>query len=194
MTRNESERTVLPRKPSLSLGEEDPAFYEALGRAIKVARTQQDLSRKSLAERAGVSYAYLSDIETGRGRPSSKALLAVAGALGRTPSELLHEAELYGAMREMADPHASPPAIGAAPRSPWFHASAGDRPAPAPQSLPASGPTRTEWQRLARSRLSGRTASERAELHAIVDGLSDDDVHAVLEIARRLLGLPSSRT
>lgn len=194
MTRNESERTVLPRKPSLSLSEEDPAFYEALGRAIKVARTQQDLSRKTLAERAGVSYAYLSDIETGRGRPSSKALLAVAGALGRTPSELLHEAELYGAMREMeaTEPLASPPAIGAAPRSAWFHATG--RESPVAQVRAATSPTRTEWQRLARSRLSGRTAGERAELHSIVDGLSDDDVHAVLEIARRLLGLPPARS
>jgi transcriptional regulator with XRE-family HTH domain len=175
----------LPGKASLSLTEEDPRYYEALGRAIKVARTQQDLSRKTLAQRAGVSYAYLSDIETGRGRPSSKALLAVAGALGRTPSELLQEAELYGAMRELSETP-DEPTPGA---SPWFHAGAGQ---PASRAAASETPpamlTRTEWQHLARSRLSGRSSSERAELHAIVDGLSDDDVRVVLQIARRLLG------
>lgn len=194
MTRNADptrpDQATLPRKPSPSFTEEDPRYYEALGRAIKVARTQQDLSRKTLAERAGVSYAYLSDIETGRGRPSSKALLAVAGALGRTPSELLQEAELYGAIRELSEaPDATEmPEGGASSPSPWFHAAVRT-----PSSQPSSEPppvalSRSEWQQLARSRLSGRSSSERAELHAIVDGLSDDDVQAVLQIARRLLG------
>ncbi len=190
------ERAGLPRKPSPSFGEEDPRYYEALGRAIKVARTQQDLSRKTLAARAGVSYAYLSDIETGRGRPSSKALLAVAGALGRTPSELLQEAELYGAMRELAE---APEEVGfsgpsAPAASPWFHSGARRPPAAASMEPPPAALSRTEWQQLARSRLSGRASSERAELHAIVDGLSDDDVLAVLQIARRLLGPAPPRT
>lgn len=164
-------------------------FYESLGRAIKVARTQQDLGRRTLAERSGVSYAYLSDIETGRGRPSSKALLAIAGALGRTPSELLQEAELYGAMQELAAPSEAPSPAGAqlAPEEArqWFHAQPTLRSSP-----PSDEPTqlaRTEWQRLARSRLAGRTADERSELHAIVDGLSDDDARMLLQLARRLL-------
>ena len=58
---------------------QDPAYYEALGRAIKVARTELGLSRKELAARAKISYPYIADIESGRGRPSSSALLAVVG-------------------------------------------------------------------------------------------------------------------
>ena len=112
--------------PQAVLPEEDPGYYESLGRAVKVARTQQDLSRKTLAERAGVSYAYLSDIETGRGRPSSKALMAVAGALGRSPAELLQEAELYGAMRDLSTarvaPDAAPPSPASEQDRSWFHA------------------------------------------------------------------------
>ena len=176
------------RKPSFS--EEDPAFYEALGRAIKVARTQQDLGRRTLAERSGVSYAYLSDIETGRGRPSSKALLAIAGALGRAPSELLQEAEMYGAMQERSTPSAPASVAGRAQVAPqearqWFHTQASARSASVSDELTQLA--RTEWQRLARSRLAGRTAVERGELHAIVDGLSDDDASMLLQLARRLL-------
>lgn len=172
----------------------DPAFYEALGRAIKVARTQQDVSRKDLAERAGVSYAYLSDIETGRGRPSSKALLAIAGALGRTPSELLQEAELYGALHDMATTEPTELAMLSSPATEepadrrWFHASASAT-APPPSASPRPRvPTREQLQRMARSRLAGQAASTREELHSIVDGLSDDDVEMVLGLARRLLG------
>lgn len=194
MTRNadpsESTRGGLPRKPSLP--DEDPRYYEALGRAIKVARTQQDLSRRTLAERAGVSYAYLSDIETGRGRPSSKALLAVAAALGRSPSELLQEAELYGAMRELSDPAPqgddTPSDVGAREVARWFHAGPAPRPASSIEAVAPVALTRTEWQRLARSRMSGQTASEREELHGLVEGLSDDDVAVILAIARRLFG------
>jgi transcriptional regulator with XRE-family HTH domain len=177
----------------------DPGFYEALGRAIKVARTQQGVSRKELAEGAGVSYAYLSDIETGRGRPSSKALLAVAGALGRTPSELLQEAELYGALHDMASEPEDLRAVGSpAPEAisarSWFHASASAS-APPAASPPASSararvPTREQLQRLARSRLAGRSETAREALHEVVEGLSDEDVAMVLDLARRLLRRP----
>ena len=73
-------------RPGRCLATKVPEFYEGLGRAIKVARTAMGLERKELAERAGVSYAYLSDIETGRGRPGSRSFLAIAEALDRSPS------------------------------------------------------------------------------------------------------------
>ncbi|HEX6843500.1 MAG TPA: helix-turn-helix transcriptional regulator [Actinomycetota bacterium] len=179
--------------------EGDPAFFEALGRAIKVARTQQDLSRKALASRAKVSYAYLSDIETGRGRPSSKALLAIAHALGRTPSELLQEAEMYGALHEMsAEPPPAEAAGAAEDRRPsWFHAD--DASASLPSAAASAAPvslgevamhresTRTQLQRLARSRLESRSDATRAELHRVVEGLSDADAAMLLDLARRLL-------
>ncbi len=69
-------------------------FYEALGRAIKVARTEQGLERKELARLSGLSYPYLSEIEKGKKRASTEALLPIARALGLRQSELLERAEL----------------------------------------------------------------------------------------------------
>ncbi len=66
---------------------------EAIGRAIRVIRTEQGLSRKELAERSGLSYPYVSEIETGKKSPSSKALRAIADAVGLPPHELFAAAE-----------------------------------------------------------------------------------------------------
>ncbi len=68
-------------------------FYRALGRAIKVTRTEQGLERKELARRSGLSYPYLSEIEKGTKRASTEALLPIARALGLRQSELLERAE-----------------------------------------------------------------------------------------------------
>lgn len=68
-------------------------YYEFLGRAIKVERTARGMDRKILAERAGLSYPYVSEIENGSKRPSSQAVLQIAGALGLEPSELMAVAE-----------------------------------------------------------------------------------------------------
>jgi len=68
-------------------------FYAALGRAIRVTRTEQGLERKELARRSGLSYPYLSEIEKGKKRASTEALLPIARALGLRQSELLQRAE-----------------------------------------------------------------------------------------------------
>ena len=68
-------------------------FYEALGRAIKVTRTEQGLERKELARLSRLSYPYLSEIEKGKKRASTEALLPIARALGLRHSELLERAE-----------------------------------------------------------------------------------------------------
>lgn len=68
-------------------------FYEALGRAIKVTRTEQGLERKELARISGLSYPYLSEIEKGKKRASTEALLPIGRALGLRQSELLERAE-----------------------------------------------------------------------------------------------------
>ena len=68
---------------------------EGLGRAIKVRRTGLDLSRKELAERAGVSYSYLAEIEKGSKSPSSKKLGKIAEALGLALHQLLESAESW---------------------------------------------------------------------------------------------------
>ena len=68
-------------------------FYESLGRAIKVTRTEQGIERKELARLSGLSYPYLSEIEKGKKRASTGALLPIARALGLRQSELLERAE-----------------------------------------------------------------------------------------------------
>ena len=58
-------------------------------------RTERGMERKDLAEAAGLSYAYLSEIETGKKRGSSKALYVIAEALGVRPSEILVLGDRY---------------------------------------------------------------------------------------------------
>jgi transcriptional regulator with XRE-family HTH domain len=71
-----------------------------LGRAVKVLRTVRDLSRRELAEAAGLSYSYLAEIENGGKQPSSRALAAIADGLGISAAELLVEAEELAAGRD----------------------------------------------------------------------------------------------
>lgn len=66
---------------------------EALGRAIKTLRTALGIDRKTLAERAGLSYPYLSQIENGQRDPSTAKLTALAGQLGVQLHDLYEVAE-----------------------------------------------------------------------------------------------------
>jgi transcriptional regulator with XRE-family HTH domain len=66
---------------------------EAVGRAIRVIRTEQGMSRKELARRSELSYPYVSEIETGKKSPSSRALRSIADAFGLPVHELLAAAE-----------------------------------------------------------------------------------------------------
>ena len=157
---------------------EDPAFYEALGRAIKVARTEQGLSRKELAQRAEVSYPYVADIESGRGRPSSTALLQIAKALGMAPSELLARAEAFvERFLDESPTSASAPAAAVAPaaslpsRSSWFRAK--------PLAPPA-------FEHATSFTDAAPPPAEREELHRLIDELPQRDLPLVLELARRL--------
>src|SRR6266545_2322629 len=93
---------------TLGPGSSDRAFFEALGRAIKVLRAERGLERKELAEASGVSYPYLSEIENGKKQPSSKAVLALAEALGVAPSDLLAMAEQRAGSSGPPPPPASP--------------------------------------------------------------------------------------
>ncbi len=48
----------------------DPAFLAAYGEAVQARRAEIGLDRKELAERSGISYSYLSAIESGQKLPS----------------------------------------------------------------------------------------------------------------------------
>jgi len=73
--------------------EHTPEFSAALGRTITVLRVDAGIDRRSLAERVGISYSYLSAIENGRKRASSPVLMTIADRLGLQLHQLLAAAE-----------------------------------------------------------------------------------------------------
>jgi transcriptional regulator with XRE-family HTH domain len=131
-----------------STGSDDPAYREAVGRAIKVLRTERGLERKELAAASGLSYAYLSEIETGRKRASSKALFVIADALGVRPAELLALGDRYASRSNETPPPADaalaqettfPPVRTTAPSSGPPRAALAPAPVPAPAAAPRQG-------------------------------------------------------
>jgi len=60
----------------------EPLWREAVGHELRAERRHQERTLADVAERAGVSTQYLSEVERGRKEPSSEVLGAVAGALG----------------------------------------------------------------------------------------------------------------
>jgi transcriptional regulator with XRE-family HTH domain len=75
------------------------AELAALGGFIRAQRTASGLSLRELAERTGVSNAYLSQLEHGRHEPSLTVLSAVARALGVSLELLLARIGLLGPER-----------------------------------------------------------------------------------------------
>ena len=59
----------------------EPLWREAVGRELRTERQRQERTLADVAEQAGVSTQYLSEIERGRKEPSSEILGAVSGAL-----------------------------------------------------------------------------------------------------------------
>jgi len=62
--------------------EPEPLWREAVGHELREERQDVGRTLADVAEQAGVSTQYLSEIERGRKEPSSEVLQAVAGALG----------------------------------------------------------------------------------------------------------------
>ena len=60
-----------------------------LGRRCRGRRTEQDLTLRELAGRAGLSPRFLAQVEAGRGNISVRNLASLARALGTTPAALL---------------------------------------------------------------------------------------------------------
>jgi transcriptional regulator with XRE-family HTH domain len=75
---------------------EDKARLEVLGTAIRAERVTAGLSLRDLAERTGVSNAYLSQIERGLHEPSLSVLGAIARALDVSLEALLSRAGVLG--------------------------------------------------------------------------------------------------
>jgi transcriptional regulator with XRE-family HTH domain len=71
------------------LPDPEPLWREVLGRSLRAAREEQGGRLVDVAERAGISPQYLSEIERGRKEPSSEMIAAVTGALGVGLADLL---------------------------------------------------------------------------------------------------------
>lgn len=65
-----------------------PLWREALGARLRRLRKHQRLTLNDVAQEAGLSSQYLSEIERGRKEPSSEMIAAITGALGITLVEL----------------------------------------------------------------------------------------------------------
>jgi transcriptional regulator with XRE-family HTH domain len=67
----------------------DPLWREMLGPRLRSTREEQGERLVDVAEKAGISPQYLSEIERGRKEPSSEMIAAVTGALGLDLADLL---------------------------------------------------------------------------------------------------------
>lgn len=79
-------RTGTPAPPAR---EPEPLWRDVLGQSLRTAREDQGGRLVDIAERAGISPQYLSEIERGRKEPSSEMIAAVTGALGVDLADLL---------------------------------------------------------------------------------------------------------
>ncbi|MFL5818763.1 MAG: helix-turn-helix domain-containing protein [Conexibacter sp.] len=65
----------------------------SFGRAIRRERRARDLSQQRLAQRAGVSFRHLGEIERGNGNPRLTTVVQLINALGLTWDEFLRRWE-----------------------------------------------------------------------------------------------------
>lgn len=95
------------------MGEQSPQPpFAALGRAVATRRTELGLKRRDLADRADLSYPYISEIENGFKQPSASALTRIADALEMERSELLGLVEAFeDVVTDSPSPRTESPAL-----------------------------------------------------------------------------------
>ena len=69
-------------------GAAEPLWREAAGQVLREQRHRREQTIAAVADRAGISVQYLSEVERGRKEPSSEVLAAVTGALDLTLVDL----------------------------------------------------------------------------------------------------------
>jgi len=72
-------------------GHDDDAFLRAFGARVRGERARRGMSRKLLAQHAGISERYLTQLESGKGNISIVLLRHVAGALGLPLARLVED-------------------------------------------------------------------------------------------------------
>ena len=71
-----------PERARPAPAELEPLWREAAGETLREERHRSGRTLADVAEAAGISVQYLSEVERGRKEPSSEVLAAAAGALG----------------------------------------------------------------------------------------------------------------
>lgn len=72
---------------------EDADFLRAFGQHIRRERSRRDLTRRGVAEKAGISERYITQLESGKGNVSLLVLRRIAAALGTPLDQLVKDAE-----------------------------------------------------------------------------------------------------
>lgn len=78
----------------------------SFGLAVTLLRTAKKMGRKDLAQAAGISYPYMSEIEHDTKDPSVKVLYALSSALGMPASEVMKLGDDIAAGRDVVIPAA----------------------------------------------------------------------------------------
>lgn len=73
----------------LRVEDEGSALIVALGEACKELRRNAKLTQADLADKAGMTPSYLSELENGRANPTLEMIEGLANAFGMTAIELL---------------------------------------------------------------------------------------------------------
>lgn len=147
-------------------------FTAALGRTIKVIRTDLGIKRRELAERARISYSYLTEIENGNKPPSPTVLAPLAEALGLRMSELTQEAEARMDTQEELSASLSS-------EREWARRFAS--PSLAQLAFRKFSSTQPSLQRPDRD-----LGSTLLELERLMQNMASDDIERLLDFARRL--------
>lgn len=81
--------TPPPEKSVPGKPQPEPIWRELAGKVLRDERNRQQRTLGQVAQRAGISSQYLSEVERGRKEPSSEMLASICGALGLTLADLL---------------------------------------------------------------------------------------------------------
>ena len=170
---------------------EEERESSSIGRALRVIRNAKDLSRKVFASRAGLSYSYVAEIETGAKTPSAKALAQLAEALEVSVAELYAAAERWEAS---PPPHSFEELRGARTGAPpEDQAEISEMAAPydldTPQTQLRSASTRRALLR--NTRLRDDTGAGEAALYQALHALreSDGGISHAAELLQRIARL-----
>ena len=185
-----------PRNPGPS---QDPRFTQALGRTIKVLRTDHGLSRKDLARQVDMSYSYLTEIENGNKPPSNTILGAIANVLDMHLHELIadaeqrvapvdYQSELFAMLADAPQDEglrggpASPSARRQNAATSWHSR----RTESSPDELQPTYPSRRREQERMSPNLNRDPSAGYWELRDLLPRLSPEDLERVLDLVRRL--------